>query len=63
DLPDGRRVEIIELQNHPYFIATQFHPEFKSRPGNPDPVFLGLIRASTEMRNVKEINNLKKIAL
>ncbi len=61
--PDGRRVEIIELQNHPYFIATQFHPEFKSRPGNPDPVFLGLIRASTEMRNVKEINNLKKIAL
>lgn len=39
-------VEIIELRNHPYFIACQFHPEFKSRPIKPHPLFLGLIEAS-----------------
>lgn len=39
-------VEIIELENHPYFIACQFHPEFKSRPIKPHPLFLGLIKAS-----------------
>lgn len=61
--PDGKRVEIIELRDHPYFIATQFHPEFKSRPGNPDPVFLGLIRASTEMNKIKDVDRIKRIAL
>ncbi|GHV32425.1 CTP synthase [Clostridia bacterium] len=44
--PDGKLVEIIELKEHPYFIATQFHPEFKSRPGNPHPIFAGLISAA-----------------
>jgi CTP synthase len=43
---DMRRVEIIELPNHPYFIATQFHPEFRSRPTKPRPVFLGLLKAA-----------------
>ncbi len=61
--PDGKRVEIIELREHPYFIATQFHPEFKSRPGNPDPAFLGLIRASTEMSKVKDVANIGRIAV
>ncbi|KAF3637546.1 CTP synthase 2 [Capsicum annuum] len=42
----GRRMEIVELPNHPYFIGVQFHPEFKSRPGNPSAVFLGLIAAA-----------------
>ncbi|KAL3523229.1 hypothetical protein ACH5RR_016063 [Cinchona calisaya] len=42
----GRRMEIIELPNHPYFVGVQFHPEFKSRPGKPSAVFLGLIAAS-----------------
>lgn len=37
--PDGRLVEIIELADHPYFIGTQFHPEFKSRPNRPHPLF------------------------
>jgi CTP synthase len=44
--PDGRLVEIIELPNHPYFIATQFHPEFQSRPDSPHPLFQGLIKAA-----------------
>ena len=39
-------IEIVELPNHPYFIACQFHPEFKSRPDNPHPLFLGLINAA-----------------
>ncbi|MBE9187039.1 CTP synthase [Microcoleus sp. LEGE 07076] len=44
--PDGRLVEIIELPNHPFFIASQFHPEFQSRPSAPHPLFQGLIRAA-----------------
>ncbi|CAN6483743.1 unnamed protein product [Victoria cruziana] len=43
----GQRMEIIELPSHPFFVGVQFHPEFKSRPGKPSPVFLGLIRAAT----------------
>ncbi|GAY42526.1 hypothetical protein CUMW_067600 [Citrus unshiu] len=42
----GRRMEIVELPSHPYFIGVQFHPEFKSRPGKPSAVFLGLIGAA-----------------
>ena len=44
--PDGRLVEIIELPNHPFFIATQFHPEFQSRPSTPHPLFKGFIQAA-----------------
>ena len=44
--PDGRLVELIELKNHPYFIACQYHPEFLSRPGKPHPLFRGLIEAA-----------------
>ena len=44
--PDGKLVEIVELKNHPYFIAGQFHPEFKSRPNRPAPLFVGLVRAA-----------------
>ncbi|NDJ17185.1 CTP synthase [Myxacorys almedinensis] len=44
--PDGRLVEIIELPNHPFFIATQFHPEFQSRPSSPHPLFRGLLQAA-----------------
>ncbi|MGC9051430.1 CTP synthase [Pyrobaculum sp.] len=47
---DVRRVEIIELPGHPYFIATQFHPEFRSRPAKPRPVFLGLLKAALAPR-------------
>ena len=44
--PDGNLVEIVELKEHPYFIAGQFHPELKSRPNRPAPLFVGLIRAA-----------------
>ena len=44
--PDGRLVELIELKNHPFFIACQYHPEFLSRPGKPHPLFGGLIQAA-----------------
>ena len=42
----GQRCEIFELDNHPYYVGVQFHPEFKSRPGKPSPPFLGLLIAS-----------------
>ena len=44
--PDGNLVEMIEAADHPYFLATQAHPEFRSRPNQPHPLFLGLIRTS-----------------
>ncbi len=44
--PDGRLVEIIELEDHPFFIASQFHPEFVSRPTRPQPLFREFVRAS-----------------
>jgi CTP synthase len=44
--PDGRLVEIVELRDHPWFVASQFHPEFKSRPERPHPLFDGFIAAS-----------------
>ena len=44
--PDYRLVEMIELPQHPFFIATQAHPEFKSRPNRPHPLFLGLVQAA-----------------
>ncbi len=46
--PDGRIVEMIELESHPWFLATQAHPEFKSRPNKPHPLFRGFIGASIE---------------
>ena len=46
--PDGTLVEIVEYRNHPFFIAGQFHPEFKSRPDRPAPLFRGLIIAAME---------------
>jgi CTP synthase len=47
----GRRMEILELSGHPFFMATQYHPEFKSRPGKPSPPFLGLILAASGALN------------
>ena len=46
--PDGRIVEMIELKSHPWFIATQAHPEFKSRPNRPHPLFRGFVAAALE---------------
>ena len=46
--PDGRLVEIVELGDHPWFVGAQFHPEFKSRPDRPHPLFYGFVKASLE---------------
>lgn len=43
--PDGSLVEFIELPNHPFWVGTQAHPEFKSRPDRPHPLFLSFMRA------------------
>lgn len=51
--PDYRLVEIVELKDHPFFIATQFHPEFKSRPNRAHPLFAGLVEAALARREVK----------
>jgi CTP synthase len=44
--PDGRLVEIVELRDHPWFVASQFHPEFKSRPDRPHPLFDGFVASA-----------------
>jgi CTP synthase len=46
--PDQRLVEMVELPDHPYFVGCQFHPEFKSRPHNPHPLFARFVRAALE---------------
>lgn len=48
--PDGLLVEMVELEKHPYFIASQFHPELKSRPNKPAPLFLGLVEAAKKYK-------------
>ena len=52
--PDGRLVEMIELPQHPYFVACQFHPEFKSRPGAPHPLFARFIKAALELQSKRK---------
>ena len=47
--PNGELVEIVEYKKHPFFIGVQFHPELKSRPNRPAPVFVGLIKAAKEI--------------
>jgi CTP synthase len=47
--PDGKLVEIMELDGHPFFVGVQFHPEFKSRPNNPHPLFREFVRTSLEV--------------
>jgi CTP synthase len=46
--PDERLVEVIELEEHPFFVASQFHPEFKSRPERPAPLFREFVAAALE---------------
>ena len=43
---NGKRVEIMEIENHPFYVATQYHPEFISRPGTPEKVFKAFVEAS-----------------
>ncbi|MBX9949968.1 MAG: CTP synthase [Candidatus Obscuribacterales bacterium] len=51
--PDGRLVEMIELSDHPYYVACQFHPELKSRPDNAHPLFVGLVDAALKKNGLK----------
>ncbi len=50
--PDGRLVEMIELPEHPYFVACQFHPELKSRPDNPHRLFVGFVNAACKSESL-----------
>jgi CTP synthase len=52
--PDGRLVEICELDDHPWFVASQFHPEFKSRPTRPAPLFRDFVGAAARLRRERE---------
>ena len=47
--PDGKLVEIMELDGHPFFVGVQFHPEFKSRPNNPHPLFREFLHTSMDV--------------
>jgi CTP synthase len=49
--PEGDLVEMIELQNHPWYAACQFHPEFQSKPNHPHPLFRGFVQAAVRSRH------------
>jgi CTP synthase len=51
--PETDLVEIVELKNHPFFVGTQFHPEFKSRPMDPHPLFREFVRSALQTKNSK----------
>ncbi|HVB76879.1 MAG TPA: CTP synthase [Candidatus Nitrosotalea sp.] len=53
--PNGRLVEIIELSSHPWFVASQFHPEFQSRPERPHPLFRDFLEAAIEMSGIDQM--------
>ena len=52
--PDGKFVEMVELKDHPWFLGSQFHPEYKSRPIEPHPLFVSFIGASLEEQKRKK---------
>jgi len=57
---DGRLVEMIERPDHPFFIATQFHPEFRSRPNQPHPLFLGFVEAAMAQYSFEIVPSVSK---
>ncbi|MFH1148143.1 MAG: CTP synthase [Pseudomonadota bacterium] len=59
--PDGELVEIVEIANHPWFLACQFHPEFKSKPMSPHPIFSSFVKAALEQKQI-EFNGQRKAA-
>ncbi len=56
--PDGTLVEIIEATDHPFFVASQFHPEFKSRPHKPHPLFGGFVKACADRPSIATTNKV-----
>ncbi len=57
--PDGVLPEIVEIKNHPWFVAVQFHPEFKSRPFEPHPLFASFVKAAATKSKVVKVNTAK----
>jgi CTP synthase len=55
--PDGRRMEILELPGHSFFLASQFHGEFKSRPNRPSPEYYGFVKACLERKIGKSLQH------
>ena len=53
--PNGRLVEVIELADHPWFVASQFHPELRSRPMRPHPLFTGFVGAAFERSGIDQM--------
>ena len=60
--PDKKLVEMVELRDHPYFVACQFHPEFKSRPAAPHPLFARFVRAALERQTARKAPEARKTA-
>ena len=58
--PDGNLVEMIELPSHPWFVATQAHPELKSRPDAPHPLFASFVAAAMVRRDGEEQTSLDR---
>ena len=56
--PDNNLIEMIEVKDHPYFVASQFHPEFKSRPWEPAPMFNYFIKASSNLKKDKKVDEI-----
>jgi CTP synthase len=52
--PNGELVEIVEIKDHPWFLGCQFHPEFKSRPMNPHPLFRDFIKAALQFKQSRQ---------
>jgi CTP synthase len=57
--PDNRLVEIIELRDHPWFVGSQFHPEFLSRPNQPHPLFREFVAAAARTLRAGEVQQLR----
>jgi len=51
--PNGELVEIVEIKDHPWFLGCQFHPEFKSRPMSPHPLFASFVRACLDTKGLR----------
>ena len=60
--PDDRLVEILEISDHPFFVASQFHPEFKSRPERPAPLFREFVRAALERAHEQRPEDLPEVS-
>ena len=60
--PDGRLVEIVELRDHPWFVASQFHPEFRSRPDRPHPLFSAFVAAAVKQAEATPVGRVETTA-